>query len=289
MHPVISQLDPLSFTTARLQPFYNETHLSNATGFFIAGTLPDGSSNFWLVTNWHVLTGRNINAPHKALHSQGCIPNRLRVNLILKSDQPEYQTVNPGQLLLKEIFIELYDSSGAALWLQHPQKSAFDIGILNLQPIVGQFEMRGVNQLASQYDMAIEIGNQVFILGYPLGFQHFMETPIWKSGIIASEPHLETTETRNRVVIDGTTRQGMSGSPVIMRQKTHSLSEKGEIIHQPNASRFIGIYSSRPDIPWAADVNDEDRRVELGYFYKAGCIDEAIRNGIPGPHYGELP
>jgi hypothetical protein len=173
------------------------------------------SLNFWLVTNWHVLSGRNINPPHAALHSQACIPNRLRVKLILKSDQPEYATVGPGQLLQKEIFIDLYDSSGAALWFQHPEKSAFDVGVLNLQPIVQHFEMRGINQLALRYDMAIEIGNQVFILGYPLGFQHFMETPIWKSGVIASEPHLETTETRNRVVVDATTRQGMSGSPVI--------------------------------------------------------------------------
>src|SRR5271166_3805241 len=89
--------------------------------------------------------------------------------------------------------------------------------------------------------MAIQIGNQVFILGYPLGFQHFIETPIWKSGVIASEPNLETPESRNRVVIDATTRQGMSGSPVIMRQKTHYLSERGNIIRHPNATRFIDL------------------------------------------------
>jgi hypothetical protein len=59
--------------------------------------------------------------------------------------------------------------------------------------------------------MAIEIGNEVFILGYPLGFTHFVNTPIWKRGSIASEPHIETAETKFRVVIDATTRGGMSG------------------------------------------------------------------------------
>lgn len=284
----MQQIDPLSFTTARLQPLYDDQHLSNATGFFIAG-VKDGAPNVWLVTNWHVLTGRNAQPPHEALHSQGCIPNRIRINLILKSNQAEYLTVAPGQLLLKEIFIGLYDENGAALWRQHPQKSAFDVGVLDLQPIVEQFEMRGINQLALQNDMAIQIGNQVFILGYPLGFHHFIETPIWKSGVIASEPNLETPESRNRVVIDATTRQGMSGSPVIMRQKTHYLSEQGEIISHANATRFIGIYASRPDIPTASGLDDEDRRAEIGYFYKSGCVNETILNGIPGPHYGELP
>ena len=90
-------------------------------------------------------------------------------------------------------------------------------------------------------------------------------------------------------MIDATTRQGMSGSPVIMRRKTHHLSEQGEIISHANATRLIGIYASRPDIPTASDFNDEDRRAEIGFSIKAGCIHEAIANGWPGPHYGELP
>jgi hypothetical protein len=287
MRSVIEQIDPLNFTTVRVQPFYNNQHLSNATGFFYAGWL-DGHPNVWLITNWHVLAGRNMNPPHKALHSQGCIPNRIRLNMVLESNQPEYVSGGPP-LLLQEYFIDLYNPTGEAFWYQHPQKTAFDVAVLNLRALVERCEMRGINHVATQNDMAIEIGNQVFILGYPLGFQHFAETPIWKSGIIASEPKLETPESRNRVVIDATTRQGMSGSPVIMRQKTHYLSERGEIAVHPNATRFIGIYSSRPDIPAATDLNDEDRRAEIGFFYKSGCIHDAIVSGIPGPRYGELP
>jgi hypothetical protein len=67
--------------------------------------------------------------------------------------------------------------------------------------------------------MAIQIGNPIFILGYPLGFSHFINTPIWKRGSITSEPHIETAESGLKVVIDATTRQGMSGAPVIMREK----------------------------------------------------------------------
>ena len=49
-------------------------------------------------------------------------------------------------------------------------ESAFDVGVIDLRPLVDQYEMQGINNVALQNDMAIEIGNQVFILGYPLGF-----------------------------------------------------------------------------------------------------------------------
>ena len=287
MHPVLEQIDPLSFTTVRLQTLYNDQHLSNATGFFYGGFF-DGKPNIWLATNWHVLAGRHTSPPHNAMHSKGAIPNRVRLNLILKANQPEYTPGGPP-VLLKEHFIDLYNQGGLAFWYQHAQGPVFDVAVLNLHPLIETCEMRGINHVALNNDMAIQIGNQIFILGYPLGFQHFAETPIWKAGVIASEPNQETHESRNRVVIDATTRQGMSGSPVIMRQKTHYISEQGDIVAEANATRFIGIYSSRPDIAVATDINDEDRRAEIGFFYKSGCVYDAIMRGIRGPRFGELP
>jgi hypothetical protein len=149
----------------------------------------------------------------------------------------------------------------------------------------------GLNAKADQNDMKIEIGNDVFVLGYPLGFTFFITTPIWKRGVIASEPHLEIPQSRNRIVIDSTTRSGMSGSPVILRQKTHYISESGEIKQHVNASRVLGVYSSRPIFSPTSSAVDglEDVRAELGYVYKAGLIEQIIREGIPGPDYGHLP
>jgi hypothetical protein len=285
-HPAIANADPLNFTAVRLRSYYNDLHLSDATGFFYAGTL-DGEPNIWLATNWHVLAGRNADKPHQALHTDGCIPNRLRLNLILKRNQPEYDTALPGALLFQEQFIELYEPNGQASWTQHAEGAVFDVGIVNLKGLVGRFEMPGINHTARENDMSIQLGNQIFILGYPLGYTHFIETPIWKHGIISSEPNLETPEGKNRVVIDATTRQGMSGAPVIMREKTHYLSEKGSIVSHPNATRFVGIYASRPDIP-QGNLFDA-ARAEIGFFYKSGCVHDAIVGGGRGPHYGELP
>jgi hypothetical protein len=191
--------------------------------------------------------------------------------------------------LFQEQFIELYNNEGVAAWGQHKRKNQLDIAVLNLRPVVGRFHMLGVNEVATQDDMEIEVGNEVFILGYPLGFTHFINTPIWKRGSIASEPHVETADLNARVVIDATTRQGMSGAPVVMRAKTHYVTESGVVKCHVNASRFLGVYASRPNIAPAGDEVDEDRRAEIGFFYKSGCVEEVIRDGIKGPNYGVLP
>ena len=233
----IDRLDPLNFVAVKVEPFYNDTKLGDATGFFYH-VLLNGKPTFYLVTNWHVLTGRNADNPPMPLLKNGCLPNKLRLHVMLRLNQPEYSVEGAAPILFQEVTIELYDSDGLALWYQHPRKNAFDVGVINGSPFGESYHLVGVNQVANTNDMVIQLGNELFILGYPLGFTHFMKTPIWKRGSIASEPHLETTETRNRVVIDATTRQGMSGAPVIMRENTHYLSESGKIIRQVNATRF---------------------------------------------------
>jgi hypothetical protein len=281
-------VDPLNFAAVKLQPFFNDVLLGNATGFFYFGFL-GSKPNFWLVTNWHVLSGRNAEDPKSVLHKMGSVPNRLRLSLLLEFDQPEYTTNPNAQILFQEQFIELYDTAGQASWYQHVKRSAVDVAVLNASAFVGRFHLVGVNSAETASDMVIQIGSQIFILGYPLGFSHFMNTPIWKRGSIASEPHIETTESGGKVVIDATTRQGMSGAPVIMRETTHYITETGSINRGVNATRFVGVYASRPNVPIVADINDEDRRAEVGFFYKSGAVHEIITNGIRGPNFGELP
>jgi hypothetical protein len=192
-------------------------------------------------------------------------------------------------VLFQEQTIELYNTEGTANWYQHPSKNLYDVAAINLFPLVERHQFVGANEVATQYDMRIDVGSTVFILGYPLGFTHFANTPIWKSGTIASEPHLETETSFSRVVIDATTRQGMSGSPVFLREKTHYISEKGEIVSTTNASRWIGIYSSRPDLKAVQMTLDEDRRAEVGFFLKSAFAETVITGGIRGPNFGELP
>lgn len=195
-------------------------------------------------------------------------------------------------VFLHEHFVQLYNGQSQAGWYQHPQKNLVDIAVINLGDALIATLAQGVSKFATENDMAIEIGNDIFILGYPLGFSHFMKTPIWKRGSIASEPHAETPDSKFKIMIDATTRDGMSGSPVFMRSKTHYLSESGEIKAHANATRFIGVYASRPAPVKAIESNgseDASYYHELGYVYKSSLVHDVIVKGIRGPNFEELP
>lgn len=283
-------IDPFNFCVVRVQPMFNDLIISEATGFFYSGIF-NNKPNLWLITNWHVLTGRNAENPNKILHTEKALPNRIRIQVLLLN--------GINEILMHEQFITYYGKNKEALWYQHQDKNLVDIAVLNmgteftmLHPLI-----KGINGLANQDDMAVNIGNDVYILGYPLAFRHFADTPIWKKGSIASEPHLETPDSKHKIVIDATTRSGMSGSPVIMRASTHYLSESGEVKSHPGAARFIGVYASRPPpslprgiSPQVANyLNTADGRHELGYVYKSGLVGQIILSGIRGPDFGELP
>jgi hypothetical protein len=126
------------------------------------------------------------------------------------------ETPPTHQILFQEQIVKLYNDAGEATWNQNSLKNEIDIAVIHAPGQFERFEITGVN--VENQDIPIEIGSDVFILGYPLGFSHFMGTPIWKRGSIASEPHLMTQDSKRRVVLDATTRMGMSGGPVIMRE-----------------------------------------------------------------------
>jgi hypothetical protein len=280
----ITSSDPLSLCVVPITTLLGDVELSKATAFLYSGTMAsNGEQGMWLISNWHVFAGRHIDPPNTALERNGAIPNRIKIQVM---------KILPNNVVeLNYQFSDIYNPDGTATWSQHRLKNEVDIGVVNLGENLNTFAVAGLNIKANQNDMKIEIGNDVFILGYPLGFTFFITTPIWKRGIIASEPYLEIPQSRNRIVIDSTTRSGMSGSPVILRQKTHYVSESGEIKQHANASRILGVYSSRPKFNLTSSAVDglEDTRAELGYVYKAGLIEQIILDGIPGPDYGHLP
>jgi hypothetical protein len=289
MAQIAHYIDPLNYCAVQVQSLFQDAPVAKATGFFYSGLL-DGNACLWFVTNWHVLTGRNASSPEKVLHDQLAIPNRIRFQVPSRIG-PSGQT-DEHHIYLHGRSIDLYDSDGLPIWYQHPERNEVDIAVANVGQSLEGHLVRGINELCTEHDMAIEIGNEIFVLGYPLGFSHFAKTPIWKRGSIASEPHSETADSKNRIVIDATTRKGMSGSPVIMRYKTHYLSEDGQIKMKGNASRFIGVYASRPS-PGREPTHDElDTGLsshEIAYVFKSGCVQEIITRGVRGPKYGELP
>lgn len=272
-------IDPLNFSTVSLETYFNDQSMMSATGFFFSAKINNELSHF-LVTNWHVITGRNPKETNKLLHPMGAIPNKIR--LVLPSEKDENGLNTHGELFQYEKFISLYDAQGFAHWYQHREKNLVDIAVINLGNLLDGFLSTPIDQLATDYDMSIDVGNDVYILGYPLGFSHFANTPTWKKGSIASEPHAETEESKYRIMVDATTRSGMSGSPVIMRYKTHYVTDDGLVKEKINATRFIGVYASRPEPKGDDHVKGSYVYHELGYVYKSRLVEQIITQGIKG-------
>ena len=103
---LFKEIDPLNFTTVRLELLFDNLLLSNATGFFVSGDF-NGKPNYWLVTNWHVLTGRHPDDPLKTLDPNGAVPNKMGFTAVLDPTQPEYARFPPGNILLGDGSVEL--------------------------------------------------------------------------------------------------------------------------------------------------------------------------------------
>jgi hypothetical protein len=124
-----------------------------------------------------------------------------------------------------------------------------------------------VNDLAPGR-IAIGIGMDVFILGYPFGSGP-PGFPVWKRGSIASEPDLVKITT-GYYLVDTASRPGMSGSPVILRSRGNHVMESNNFIATTDGAidRVIGIYSGRKvDAPGEA---------QIGMVWHADYIDDII-------------
>ena len=101
------------------------------------------------------------------------------------------------------------------------------------------------------------------VVGFPQGLAHRSQPnyvlPIYKGAQIASEPYIDY-QGRPIVVIDSTTRPGMSGSPVFVQALTPTSSYV--------AGRFVGIYAGR----FRDSYNHEDSA--LGFVFKPRVITE---------------
>lgn len=119
--------------------------------------------------------------------------------------QPEQFQIQSRLDIIHPIFGEwietvekLYDKEGNERWIEHPAGRNVDVVAI---PITK--------------DDQIKLFALVSIIGFPLGLSS-TGWPIWKTGHIASDP-LVDVDGRRGFLIDATTREGMSGSPVILR------------------------------------------------------------------------
>jgi hypothetical protein len=248
----MTELDPLTLTTVPLEQYFNDTRLGHGTGF-----IWKSGEQHYLVTNWHVLSMRDFFTGDN-LRPDGGRPNILRTLF----------NIQTGSFAKQQWNIEIRDKNDEPLWLVHPIKRV-DIAVLPIpsRPEGINIALYPLNVLANTR-LRIEIGMEVFILGYPFKIE-LPAYPVWKRGSIASEPQLVRFVT-DYILVDTASRPGMSGAPVIRQSRTNHILETGGVAVTPGTlTKFIGVYSGR--VP-----TDHPHEAQIGLVWDGSLIDEII-------------
>lgn len=249
-------IDTCSLVPLYIEAFFGDQLLGGATAF--PWLRLDGRLS--LLTNWHVVSGRN-NETYEVTHKQGGIPDHLRVHVPLNDrDRPP--------LIVR---VPTLSAEGEPLWVEHPEHGrTVDIAALDIDlPPPGEASLMPMNVVRT-VALKQRIGMPIFILGYPFG-RLGIGLPVWKQATFASEPFFTASKHQRYLIVDTASRPGMSGSPVIQRahgqielEGTHGRIEAGD-----GAVNFIGIYSGR------FHTNDPSD-AQLGRVWPAVLVREVV-------------
>jgi len=212
-----------------------------ATGFYVQRI---GSSETFLITNWHVVTGRDP-------QSRDFIkPERLR----------------PVELLVREwstdkiLSIPLYDDEDKPRWREiddevpfEVKTSVIDVVAIPVPTSVNPIFFGGLTSALYQHPQP---NDEVVVMGYP--YHRFK--CIWKTCHIAES----IADHRTYFLINGRTKEGMSGSGVFT---TAERSQHGHVL--------IGIYSGRIS---EVGVNRTLNDLDLGIVWKLHALNRLIPN-----------
>jgi Trypsin-like peptidase domain len=256
----LSLVTSLATPTARsllLRIQANGHEIATATGFVVVES--DGSA--FLVTNWHVLAGRSSD-DRSVLSPTGAIPDEVVVM--------HHAAGRFGSWVPKSE--PLFSPSGAPRWVAHPvHQESVDLVVLPLTETEGvdlyPYETSDVTTL-----LPVAPSEQVSIIGFPFGQSHGGNLGIWVQGTVATEPGIDWDDLPC-FLIDSRTRQGQSGSPVIIFQSGRTRqSELGVIVMGGTETiRFVGIYSGRIHV-----------ESDLGIVWKISALIDILRSAQPG-------
>ena len=281
-------IDYLSYTSIYIEIYFNDTLITKDSGFFY-----NKQNKYYLVTNWHVLSGRNpvadSNGIHQPLHNRGAIPNKVKTYIYGWSNGNNGEISTDAGIACEFTLIDK-DETPLYKAKKYTNNEYMDIAILPVNVTLNSFgKSKKLLCVNDAYYKKFESKNiihptdDVFILGYPFGKRDASGTPIWKRGSIASN-----LANRLKFYVDTSTRSGMSGSPVfyIYKDDTAWLKYREKDIFEEKlySIEFVGVYSGRIINEQSADKDsfitikesDIDIAAQLGIVWKSSLIDEII-------------
>jgi hypothetical protein len=198
------------------------------------------------------------------LAEHGGVPDR--VEIFLHREGPL------GQWLRHSV--ALSDTQGRPIWLEHPQHGPkVDLVAVPFRCPNGLTHYP-LNELQFA-DFRVEVAQDAFILGFPLGIAGGGAFPIWKRGSIASEPGVDFGGLP-RLLVDSATREGMSGAPVVAQfTGWHADDPQRPSLEDwvGTGRRFLGVYSGR--LP-----GQNEFEAQLGIVWKAMALQEIVGGGV---------
>lgn len=239
----------------------------------------------WLITNWHVLTGRRPDKPGMLLENTPQSPYKIEV-------------VYPGPAVgqfLPPLTLGLYQD-GKPIWRQYRLDLGNDVAGIPINLPEGAIAPC-IQDFAQRDEAALQPGMDVTVIGFPFEQGEDMPFPIWKRAMVASEPGY-TVFGNTQTLLDTPGTPGMSGSPVYRlspgleltgdQHAKFSAMERGEIgaldalasldIGSLGAGvvlNWIGVYAGSTGVPGMD-------RLSLGRMMLASIVDLVAMHGEPG-------
>jgi hypothetical protein len=204
--------------------------LDQGTGFLVCH-----EECLYLITNWHVVTGRDP-VTNKNVGGYSSLPEYLEVSFPVLVGEDLYWTTQR---------LDLYDThTRRARWLVHPYAPPRDGGtdVIAL-PIDKEPPSVYAYRLEDAVDpRELSPGTELSIVGYPLGVK--TNTPVWSRATVASEPRHGFNDDPVYLV-DTRSRPGQSGSPVVARDSRSAID--GHRRSDTAEWKLSGVYSGRVD------------------------------------------
>lgn len=214
------------FLELLLESYANQGSLGSGTGFVI-----QKENQAYLVTNWHVLSGRDP-ATDNLLYSTGFIPDMVGI----------WHHVQGKLGTWRRRLVSLKKPDGSPAWLELRQGGRIvDVAALPLS-VDTEVQLYPLDLGLAKTALILSPSELVSIVGFPFGLSTGGGFPIWKTGHIASDIDIDY-DGLPVFLIDATTKPGMSGSPVIarrilMHQTAGTITSIGG-----EAIRFLGVHS----------------------------------------------
>jgi len=240
----------------------NGNSLGPATAFFM-----NHNGKRFLVSNWHVFSGRNTYTG-QPLHSSGATPDSFLMKL----------HTEPLGSYLNDTEVPLLDKNGDPIWKQHPNGQDYDIACVEVGALPENVIAYAATDLP-QSDIRLSVAQDVQIVGFPRGFAAQGILPVWKRGTIAAEPLIARDDGLPILLVDTATREGMSGSPTYLYSIGGYVSEQGDhVVAGGTSSRFLGIYSGR-----YGSINEENN-MQLGRVWRLEALKEMLDSPQPASY-----